>query len=52
MQLITQQVQKHLRDEGRKKGWLVELLGITYPTMQDRFIRHNWTQEELSLIHI
>jgi len=50
MQLITQQVQKHLRDEGRKKGWLVELLGITYPTMQDRFIRHNWTQEEIWIL--
>ncbi len=50
MKVITQQVQKYLKDEGKKKGWLVELLNITYPTMQDRFARHNWKQGEIWIL--
>ena len=48
-QRITNEVKKAIKNAPTKAN-LCRMLGMSFPTLQERLYRHNWTDKEISVL--
>ncbi len=47
---ISQKVERALKEQGRKKVWLAEQLGVEYQTVYNKLKENTWSVSELFLL--